>query len=138
MRSTNPVGRGRYTARKGFASKGERGLLPRFHKLPWIPTDAQWTAIVATTLREPLRNRLMLALSYDCALRREELCAIDTKDIDPSSRLIRIPAENTKNRREWVVPFYEPSAQLFSAHLKERSVLMRELLAPFLSTTQRT
>ena len=24
MRSTNPVGRGRYTARKGFASKGER------------------------------------------------------------------------------------------------------------------
>ena len=36
MRSTNPVGRGRYTARKGFASKGDRGLLPRFHKLPWI------------------------------------------------------------------------------------------------------
>ena len=56
MRSTNPVGRGRYTARKGFASKGERGLLPRFHKLPWIPTDAQWTAIVAATLREPLRE----------------------------------------------------------------------------------
>ena len=137
MRSTNPVGRGRYTARKGFASKGERGLLPRFHKLPWIPTDAQWTAIVTATLQEPLRNRLMLALSYDCALRREELCAIDTKDIDPSSRLIRIPAENTKNRRERVVPFSEGSAQLFAAYLKERSGLSRERGALFLSRSRR-
>jgi len=137
MRSTNPVGRGRYTARNGFASKGERGLLPRFHKLPWIPTDAQWTAIVSATLREPLRNRLMLALSYDCALRREELCAIDTKDIDPSSRLIRIPAENTKNRRERVVPFSEGSAQLFAAYLKERSGLSRERGALFLSRSRR-
>jgi integrase/recombinase XerD len=137
MRSTNPVGRGRYTARKGFASKGERGLLPRFHKLPWIPTDAQWTAIVTATLREPLRNRLMLALSCDCALRREELCAIDTKDIDPSSRLIRIPAENTKNRRERVVPFSEGSAQLFAANLRERSGLSRERGALFLSRSRR-
>jgi integrase/recombinase XerD len=125
--------------RRGRASpsKGERGLLPRFHKLPWIPTDAQWTAIVAATLREPLRNRLMLALSYDCALRREELCAIDTKDIDPSSRLIRIPAENTKNRRERVVPFSEGSAQLFAAYLKERSGLSRERGALFLSRSRR-
>ena len=79
----------------------------------------------------------MLALSYDCALRREELCAIDTKDIDPSSRLIRIPAENTKNRRERVVPFSEESAQLFAAYLKERSGLSRERGALFLSRSRR-
>ena len=79
----------------------------------------------------------MLALSYDCALRREELCAIDTRDIDPSSRLIRIPAENTKNRRERVVPFSEGSAQLFAAYLKERSGLVRERGALFLSRSRR-
>jgi integrase/recombinase XerD len=137
MRSTNPVGRGRYTPRNGFAPEGPRGLLPRFHKLPWIPNDAQWAAIIATALRESLRNRLMLALSYDCALRREELCAIDTKDIDPSSRLIRILAENTKNRRERVVPFSEASAQLFGAYLQERSGLSRQRGALFLSRSRR-
>jgi integrase/recombinase XerD len=86
---------------------------------------------------EPLRNRLMLALSYDCALRREELCSIDTQDIDPSSRLIRIPAENTKNRRERVVPFSDASAQLFAAYLQERSRLSRERGALFLSRSRR-
>ena len=35
LRPDNPVGRGRYTPGKGFG--GERGLLPRYHKLPWIP-----------------------------------------------------------------------------------------------------
>jgi len=137
MRSTNPVGRGRYTPRNSFASKGERGLLPRFHKLPWIPSDSQWTAIIFAALQEPLRNRLMLALSYDCALRREELCSIDTKDIDPSSRLIRIRAENTKNRRERVVPFSDPSAQLFAAYLKERSRISRQRGALFVSRSRR-
>ena len=137
LRPTNPVGRGRYTPRTGFASKGERGLLPRFHKLPWIPNDSQWSAVVAAALGEPLRNRLMLALSYDCALRREELCAIDTKDIDPSSRLIRVPAENTKNRRERVVPFSEASAQLFASYLRERSGLSRQRGALFLSRSRR-
>ena len=137
MRSTNPVGRGRYTPRKGFGSSSERGLLPRFHKLPWIPNDVQWDAIIAAMAQEPLRNRLMLALSYDCALRREELCAIDTRDIDPSLRLIRIPAENTKSRRERVVPFSEGSAQLFVAYLRERSGLSRQRGALFLSQSRR-
>lgn len=36
-RETNPVGRGRYTAGKGFGGKREKGLIPRYTKLPWIP-----------------------------------------------------------------------------------------------------
>src|SRR5688500_9807062 len=34
QRSTNPVGRGRYTPGKGFAGARDRGLIPRFTKLP--------------------------------------------------------------------------------------------------------
>ena len=49
-------------------------------KLPWIPGEAEWL---------PIRNRLMLALAYDSALRREELCALR--------------AETTKTRRGRVV-----------------------------------
>ena len=44
QRESNPVGRGRYTAGKGFGGTRAKGLVPRFTKLPWIPTDAQWQA----------------------------------------------------------------------------------------------
>jgi len=36
-REINPVGRGRYTAGKGFGGKREKGLIPRYTRLPWVP-----------------------------------------------------------------------------------------------------
>jgi hypothetical protein len=48
-------------------------LVARLEPLPWIPTDAQWRAVLEVTAGESLRNRLMLALAFDAALRREEL-----------------------------------------------------------------
>src|SRR5712692_7122807 len=85
-RATNPVGRGRYTAGKGFGGKREKGLIPRYTKLPWIPNDDQWQAILRVACQEPIRNRMMLALAYDAGLRREELCALRTDDLDPAHR----------------------------------------------------
>jgi len=41
MRTDNPVGRGRYTPGKGFGGARDRGLIPRYRKLPWIPSDKQ-------------------------------------------------------------------------------------------------
>ena len=89
QREINPVGRGRYTAGKGFGGKRAKGLVPRFTKLPWIPTDEQWQRILVVTRQESIRNRLMLALAYDAALRREELCALRSDDLDPAHRTIR-------------------------------------------------
>jgi len=74
-RSDNPVGRGRYTPGKAFGGKHERGLIPHYHKLPWLPNEEQWRAVLAAARSEPMRNRVMLAMSYDAALRREELCS---------------------------------------------------------------
>jgi site-specific recombinase XerD len=37
----------------------------------------------------------MLAMSYDAALRREEVCSLETTDIDPAHRLLRIRSEVT-------------------------------------------
>jgi integrase/recombinase XerD len=81
VRADNPVGRGRYTAGRGFGGR-ERGLVRRYHKLPWLPTDEQWRAVLEAARAEPLRNRAMLALQYDAALRREELCSLATGDVD--------------------------------------------------------
>ena len=72
VRDRNPVGRG-YRDR-GRPPGRARGLLRRFEALPWIPTDAQWRAVLEVATGESLRNRLMLALAYDAALRAEHVC----------------------------------------------------------------
>jgi len=50
---------------------GGRGLIQRHHRLPWIPSEEEWQNILQVCKQEPLRNRVMLAMSYDAALRRE-------------------------------------------------------------------
>lgn len=137
LRSTNPVGRGRYTPGKGFGGARDRGLIPRFAKLPWIPNDQQWHAVLEAGRKEPIRNRLMLALSYDTALRREELCGLDTCDIDPAHRTIRIRAENTKTRRERVVPYSPPTGDLLTAYLRRRREITRDRGRLFISESRR-
>lgn len=79
----------------------------------------------------------MLALSYDCALRREELCGLEISDVDPAHRTIGIRAENTKNRRARVVPYSAATAELFAAYLKRRRELTRERGRLFISESRR-
>ncbi|EFH85291.1 tyrosine-type recombinase/integrase [Ktedonobacter racemifer] len=137
IRDANPVGRGRYTPGKIVYGKQERGLIPRLSKLPWIPDEEQWKGIIEAARQEPVRNRVMLALAYDAALRREELCSLLTSDIDPAQRLLTIRAETTKNRRARVVPYTEATAQLYINYLKERRVLSRARGPLFLSDSNR-
>src|SRR5260370_12805279 len=119
----NPVGRGRYTPGKLFRQRRERGLVPRFVKLPWIPSDEQWRAILEAATGESVRNRLMLALAYDAALRREELCLLRTDDVDPAHRTLHIRAETTKTRRARVVPYSAATGLLLRAYLDQRRTL---------------
>src|SRR5713226_6925591 len=56
---------------------GGRGLIQRHHRLPWIPSEEEWQNILQLCKQEPLRNRVMLAMSYDAALRREEVCSLE-------------------------------------------------------------
>lgn len=137
VRPDNPVGRGRYTPGKGFGGQRDRGLLPRYRKQPWIPTDEQWRAVLEAARAEPLRNRLMLALSYDAALRREELCALEVGDIDVARRALRIRAETTKNRRGRVVPYSAATQELLAAYVQHRRALSRAYGPFFLSESRR-
>jgi integrase/recombinase XerD len=136
-RESNPVGRGRYTPGKGFGGQRDRGLVPRYTKLPWIPSDAQWYQVLEATRCEPLRNRLMFALAYDAGLRREELCLLRTDDLDPARRTLRVRAETTKGRRERVVPYSAPTGVLLRAYLDERRRLSVARGPLFLSVSRR-
>jgi site-specific recombinase XerD len=137
VRLDNPVGRGRYTPGTSFGGARDRPLVRRLHRLPWIPTEEQWRAILAAAKDDSLRNRFMLALAYDAALRREELCALQTGDFDPAYRLVRIRAETTKGQRERIVPYTEATGQLHVAYLQERLELSRAAGALFLSRSRR-
>jgi integrase/recombinase XerD len=137
VRDSNPVGRGRYTPGPKCGGGQQRGLVPRLVKLPWIPTEAQWRDILAVAAAEPPRNRVMLALAYDAALRREELCSLRTDDLDPGRRMLRIRAETTKNRHERVVPYSAPTGVLLSEYLGHRARISRSRGPLFLSESRR-
>ena len=79
----------------------------------------------------------MLALAYDAALRREELCLLGTEDIDPGRRTLRVKAENTKNRMERVVPYSAATGVLLSAYLAHRAKISRARGPLFLSESRR-
>ena len=134
VRDRNPVGRG---YRAGDGRGGRRGLLPRFEALPWIPTDAQWRALLEVAAGESLRNRLMLALAYDAALRREELCLLATDDLDPAHRTITIRPETTKNRRSRVVPYSAVAGRLLAGYLTHRRAITSARGALFVSESPR-
>jgi integrase len=131
VRDRNPV------RQSALGASATRSLVPRHRKLPWIPNDEQWQAILEAARREPLRNRVMLAMSYDCALRREELCNLETGDIDPAHRLVRIRAETTKGRRERVVPYSESTDELYARYLEHRRQISRDRGRLFLSESHR-
>lgn len=71
------------------------------------------------------------------ALRREELCALRTDDLDPAHRMLRVRAETTKNRRERIVPYSAATGQLLGGYLRHRATLSRERGALFLSESRR-
>lgn len=137
LRETNPVGRGRYTPGKAFGGKGERGLLPRFRRLPWVPSDEQWQAFLQAARPEPIRNRCMIGLAYDAGLRREELCSLRSDDLDPAHRTLRIRAETTKSKRERIVPYSAASSELLRAYLVHRRTLAQSRGPLFLSESRR-
>ena len=86
---------------------------------------------------EPIRNRVMLALAYDAALRREELCSLRTDDLDPAHRTLRVRAETTKTRRERVVPYSAPTGVLLGQYLRHRATISRARGPLFLSESRR-
>jgi integrase/recombinase XerD len=138
VRESNPVGRGRYTAGRNFGGDGHsRPLVARMVKLPWIPGEAEWLQVLEAFRVEPIRNRVMLALAYDAALRREELCSIRSDDLDPAHRMLRVRAETTKTRRERAVPYSAATGVLLGQYLRHRATLSQARGPLFLSESRR-
>ena len=120
----NPVPRGHWRG-----AYPQRGPLPRKKRLPWIPTDDQWHALLADLFcHEPLRNRALVLLAYDAALRRRELLGLRLDDVDWATGLVHVRAEHAKGGRARRVPV-SPAAELLLRHYVQ--TVRAHLLAGF-------
>ena len=86
---------------------------------------------------ESIRTRCMVALAYDAALRREELCSLQSEDVDPAHRLLRLRAETTKGHRQRTVPYSTTSGELLRAYLAHRRTIAKSRGPLFLSQSPR-
>jgi site-specific recombinase XerD len=131
-----PVLRGYYDAGNRYA-KASRGLILEQPAEPWIPGLIQWKTIIAAMKVESPRNRLMLSLAYDGALRREELCSLQFRDINQEARVISIRAATTKTNRPRQVNFSSVTGQLLTKYLACRGGTINDTDALFLSESRR-
>lgn len=137
LRQDNPVGRGHYVPGKAFGGARSRGLLPRYQKLPWLPSDEEWQRLLHGLEGEILRNQVMLLMAYDGALRREELVRLEVSDFDFAYRQIRVRAEHAKNGRERMVGYEKTTSRLLQAYLRQRRALSTKHGPLFLSESHR-
>lgn len=137
LRPGNPVSRGGAFRCCGDTVFRTAGPIRRIHKLPWIPTDEEWERLLHATAEDSIRDRAMLALAYDGALRREELCSIMVSDFDFARKLLTIRAETTKNRSGKVVPYSFATSALLGRYLNRRRTMRCEPDTVFLSESPR-
>ena len=98
----NPVvrGGGRLTG-----DTAQHGFVRRRGRLPWVAPSEVWERIVLHVItQETSRNRAMIVVAYDGALRREELVSLRLDDYDRHRALLKVRAETSKSGRDRWVP----------------------------------
>lgn len=99
----NPLPRG---SRGEYGTPPKRGLVPLLSHVPWTPSENEWKRFVLHVISQAnARNRALLILTYDTALRREEVMSLREDDIDWSRALVHVRAETSKSGRSRFVPF---------------------------------
>jgi len=111
----NPLPRGSL-GRAGQRPK--RGVVRTARHMPWIPSDDEWKRIVlhVVTQASP-RNRALLILAYDTALRREEVMSLRMADFDWSKALVSVRPETSKSGRARMVPFSGFTAHVLTHYI---------------------
>jgi integrase/recombinase XerC len=121
----------RYLRREGMI-EGDPGALvatpKRDVRMPAHLSEAEMTALVtAPAVGDPLgrRDRAILELFYASGVRLSELVGLDIEDVHLSARMVRVLGKGGKQR---LIPFNASTASAIRAYLKDRELLMREVL----------
>jgi len=90
-----------------------RRLPPRLSR-----EDACRLLRAASTSRNPLRDRAILLLLFDCGVRAGELIGLRVKDVDFESRTVRVIG---KDQEERVIPVSDTTVRALKEYLNGRS-----------------
>lgn len=140
LRERNPVSRSAHL--RGMTSDRTRPgvgrpLVRKVELLPKIPDQEGWMRVVAEAAQEDIRNRLMFALAYFGALRREELVSLRVPDIDAAHRLVTVRAETSKTAANRVVSYPACAGRSLMGYLLQRHALDATPGPLFLSVSNR-
>ncbi len=113
------------------------GLIRKPVNTPWLPNDRDWQTIIELVALESHRNRLMFLLTYECALRRAELCSLSLSDIDHALRQIAIRATKSKSRYDRWLPISNDTAALLIAYERNLPLTMNSTEPIFRSESHR-
>jgi len=122
----NPVVRG---SGRRTGDTVQRGFIRRRGRLPWVAPAEIWERIVLYVItRESSRNRAMVLVAYDGALRREELVCLRFDDYDRHRALLKVRAETSKSGRDRWVPLSPIGQRVLDYYLDhERRALVDAL-----------
>jgi site-specific recombinase XerD len=122
----NPVLRG---GGRRTGDSTQQGFVKKRGRLPWVAPADVWERIVLyVVLHETARNRAMILLAYDGALRREELVSLQLDDYDRHRALLKIRAETSKSGRDRWVPLSPIGQRVLDHYLDhERRALVDAL-----------
>ena len=97
----------------------QRGPIRHYRHLPWIAPTAAWDCLLLHVItKETVRNRAMILVAYDGALRREELVRLRAEDYDEQRSLVKIRAETSKSGRDRWVPLSPFSERVLQYYLR--------------------
>jgi integrase/recombinase XerD len=98
----------------------KRGLVSTPARVPWIPDERQWKAIlkyVLTTLST--RDQAIVLLAHDGALRREEIVQLRVDDIDWRTHTITVRAAISKNKMPGMIVLSHPTWTRLKEYVEE-------------------
>ncbi len=106
----------------------------------WLPTEQEWRRLLEIAARRSARDKAMLALAYDAALRSEELVALELADLDQEERVVTVPARPTARGKTRHVPYSAITARLLDGYLGDRPDALGPITAQtlFVSESNRT
>jgi integrase/recombinase XerD len=88
-------------------------------KGPWVPREPEWQAVLGAARAELRRSRLMLAIAYEAALRREEVCGLCRADLDLQRAVLRVRDPDARPREVRVVALSRAVVMQCRAYLHE-------------------
>jgi integrase/recombinase XerD len=122
----NPVTRG---GARQSSDTAQHGFVRRRGCLPWVAPAKVWEQIVLYVVtQETSRNRAMILVAYDGALRREELVSLRYDDYDRHRALLKVRAETSKSGRDRWIPLSPIGQRVLDHYLDhERRALVDAL-----------